>query len=441
MNSVFDPSYLLISFAIILLQDFSQHPKVLGMSDVCSVGINVDDALCSRCSICLSLCPYEAISAAENGEIRIDVDKCQFCGICYSACPVRAINMVYYDEEALANHVEKLAKEKSSHTLALMCRGNSPSTCEVEEILQGNSIDPSNCISVRVPCVGRINTDFVMKTLALGIDQIVAIQCEEDFCRYKRGSRIQTRRQLLTKKLLKQLGYRDDVLTNVKYARKAEYFTDKCVGCDKCVFICPYEAIEAEVFATPKINSDKCVGCGACAVVCPHFAIQLKGFEYENVSSLIQRYGKAAEQLKGKETKSVVLTFCCQWSEFSALDHPEDKFFDNKAVLMEIPCFKGFDPVHVIEALRSGFDGVMAVVCSEEDCKLELGKDTAERNLKVLQQALAKLNLHDRFEICKSSPRCGDFNEKLATFIKKIEALPSLDSSILVSCKPGGSGR
>ncbi len=411
------------------------------MSEARSLGIKLDDTYCGRCTVCHSLCPYEAILVnSETGEVGIDIEKCQFCGICYSACPVSAIDIVYYDDETLLKHVEKLVKEKNSRTLVLMCRGNSPSTCEVEEILQDQNIKANNYIPIRIPCVGRTTTEFVMKTLASGVDRIIAVQCEEDFCRYKRGSRINTRRQLLTKKVLRQLGFHDDSLTLVKYARKAVYFTDKCVGCDKCVFVCPYEAIEAEVLATPKINLDKCVGCGACALVCPHLAIQLKGFEYETLSNLVQRYAKAARNLKAKGIKPTILVFCCQWSEFSALDQPEAKLFDNKAVVMEIPCFKGLDPVLVVEALRSGFDGVLAIVCSSEDCKLELGRDVAERNAALLQRTLNRFNLQDRFDVYTASPRSGDFNQKLAAFIQKIGTLPTLDLAVPIQrVKKGGS--
>jgi len=411
------------------------------MKDSSNVGIKLNQDYCGRCSICHSICPYQAISVdSETGEVKIDIEKCQFCGICYSACPVSAIDIVYYDDEALAKQVEQIAKEKGSHTLVLMCRGNSPSTCEVEEILQDQNINAANYVPVRVPCVGRITTEFAMKALACGIDRIIAVQCEEDFCRYKRGSRVNTRRQLLAKEVLSQLGYPDDALTMVKYARKAVYFTDKCVGCDKCIFVCPYDAIEAEAFATPKINMDKCVGCGACALVCPHLAIQLKGFEYENLSSLVQRYGKAAKQLKASGVKPTILVFCCQWSEFSSLDQPETKLFDNKAVVMEIPCFKGLDPMLVVEALHSGFDSVLATVCSPEDCKLELGRDVAERNAAVLQRALDKFGLHDRFEVYTASPRSvGEFNEKLSAFIRKTATLPPLDSSLSTQIvKKGG---
>lgn len=42
---------------------------------------------------------------------------------------------------------------------------------------------------------------------------------------------------------------------------------------------------------------------------------------------------------------------------------------------MEAPCFKALDPVQVIDAFYSGFDGVMSVVCAEEDCKLQEGRE------------------------------------------------------------------
>lgn len=396
------------------------------MSEVGVVGIKLDDNYCGRCSICSSICPYDAISVdAETGEVEIDVEKCQFCGICYSACPVNAIEIIYYDYNTLLGKLEKAVAEKKVDTLVLMCRGNSPPSCEVEEILKDEGC--GSHFSLRVPCVGRIPPEFILKTLASGVTKIVAIRCEEDFCRFKEGSRLNNQRLLLTRRVLNELGYKDDTIKMMTYARKAIYDTNKCVGCDKCVFICPYEAIEVEPLATPNINLDKCVGCGACALVCPHLAIQIEGFEYETVSRRIQRYGAAARELKSKNVSPLVLVFCCQWSEFSALDKPEVRLFDNKLVVMEVPCFKGLDPYHVIEALHSGFDGVLAVVCSDVDCKLEKGYDVAERNTTVLKRVLKELSLQKRFELYTASPRkLGDFNKCLTMFIEEIGSLPSI---------------
>jgi coenzyme F420-reducing hydrogenase delta subunit len=158
--------------------------------------------------------------------------------------------------------------------------------------------------------------------------------------------------------------------------------------------------------------------------VCPHEAIEIKGFEFENV---LKRYTESAKKLKEAGISPLVLVFACQWSEFQALDSLENHLFKRKAVTMEIPCFKALDPVHVINALQNGFDGVMAAVCPPEDCKLQEGKDTAERNVTVLKNALKKMGLLERFELFTTSPRCvGEFNKKLDEFYERIAAMPPL---------------
>lgn len=396
--------------------------------------VKINQDYCSRCAICYSVCPYEAIKRdAETGEFEIDMQKCQVCGICYSACPVFAIDIVYYDYEGLLEYVENVQKRCKSDLLVMMCRGNSPSTCEIAQILKEQRLPYSNYIALRLPCAGRVPTEFVFKVLRSGINKIVSIQCEDAFCRFKEGTKIGSRRMTLGSAVLKEFGLSKDTLKVVKYSRKVVYDTSKCVGCDKCVFVCPYDAIEAEPFATPKVIMESCMGCGACALVCPHSAIQVEGYEFDEV---LKRYGESVAKLKASGRFPVVLALVCQWSEFSALDDPESLLFRRKGVVaLEIPCFKSLDPVHVVNALHNGFDGVMAVVCPSEDCKLEKGKETAERNLAVLKDTLKKMNLLDRFELLNVSPRnVGQFNEKLDEFLEKIASLPRLQMEAATAC-------
>jgi len=392
------------------------------MGEERAVVVRINQDYCSRCSICYSICPYEAIKReAETGKVEIDIQKCQVCGICYSACPVFAIEILYYDYDSLVRYVEETLRRINAETLVLMCRGNSPSTREVEEILAEQGLSIKDYIPLRLPCSGRVPTEFIFKVLGLGIKNIVSIQCEDLFCRFKEGTKINTRRLFLGRRVLEELGFAKDVARVVKYSRKVVYDTAKCVGCDKCVFICPYAAIEAEHFATPKILYEYCMGCGACALVCPHHAIQLKGFEFEDV---LKRYCDSAVRLKAEGKSPLILVFCCQWSEFSALDSPETVLFKRNAVTLEVPCFKALDPVHVVNALQNGFDGVMAFVCSAQDCKLQEGRDAAERNMAVLKDFLKKRNMLERFELYEASPRdFGSFEKKLEQFIQKVSAL------------------
>jgi coenzyme F420-reducing hydrogenase delta subunit/heterodisulfide reductase subunit C len=385
--------------------------------------VRINQNYCSGCLICYSICPYEAIKRdAETRRLEINVQKCQVCGICYSACPTSAIEILYYNYDSLVKYVEDEWKRNGAETLVLMCRGNSPSTKEVEEILSERGLSVKKYIPLRLPCSGRVPTEFIFRVLSFGIKNVVSTQCEDAFCRFKEGTKVNTRRLIIARRVLEEFGFGKDVVRVVKYSRKAVYDTTKCVGCDKCVFICPYNAIEAEDFATPKILKDYCMGCGACALVCPHHAIQLQGFEFESV---LRRYSNAAVKLKANGKSPVVLVFCCQWSEFPALDNPEEIFFKRNAVIIEVPCFKALDPFHVVNALRRGFDGVMAVVCPAEDCKLQKGRDTAERNMAVLKDVLKKMGLFERFELYESSPRdAGKFEKKLDEFIQKVASLP-----------------
>ena len=404
------------------------------MSEKCLAVVEIDQDLCCQCYVCQSICPFDAIKRDAAGKVEVSSQDCQVCGICYSACPSSAIKSQYYTYDNLSNFVKQaLEKTKNVDTLVLMCRGNSPSTGEVQDIFKEQGLKVGNYIALRLPCAGRVPTDFVFEALNLGVKNIVSVQCEDLFCRNKEGAKINNRRLVLAKDVLKQLGFDDNAVKVVKFSRKAVYDVQKCVGCDKCIFICPYKAIEFEPFATPKINEEKCVGCGACQLVCPHHAIEVKGFEFENV---VDRYADSLAKLKTQNQGPTVLAFVCQWSNFSALDNPNTLFAGKNVLTLEVPCFKSLDPVHVVNALNCGFDGVMAVVCSSQDCKLQEGRATAERNLAALFTVLKKNNLLERFTIYEESPRCADeFSQKLDDFYKKICALPKCEITVEATAK------
>ena len=50
---------------------------------------------------------------------------------------------------------------------------------------------------------------------------------------------------------------------------------DKCIGCGKCVSVCPVSAITIDN-TIARIARDVCTGCGNCVSVCPQRAITLE---------------------------------------------------------------------------------------------------------------------------------------------------------------------
>jgi heterodisulfide reductase subunit A len=62
----------------------------------------------------------------------------------------------------------------------------------------------------------------------------------------------------------------------------AQVTVTRCVGCGKCVQICPFDAIQSveDRAGNPKaeVIETVCQGCGLCSVACPQSAIQLSHF-------------------------------------------------------------------------------------------------------------------------------------------------------------------
>jgi len=75
----------------------------------------------------------------------------------------------------------------------------------------------------------------------------------------------------------------------------AQVIENRCTGCELCLKVCPYNAIEmvpVKIFGNEKIvarvNEGLCKGCGACAGACFSGAIQQLGFKDEQILAMIK---------------------------------------------------------------------------------------------------------------------------------------------------------
>jgi heterodisulfide reductase subunit A len=77
--------------------------------EVEGVVANIDEKLCVGCGLCVSLCPYGAISKDENGVARVNDVLCKGCGLCAASCPEKAIDVKNFTEaQVLAEAVAAL---------------------------------------------------------------------------------------------------------------------------------------------------------------------------------------------------------------------------------------------------------------------------------------------------------------------------------------------
>ncbi len=71
----------------------------------------VDEELCSGCKVCISLCPYSAISFISHdgtGVARVNEALCKGCGTCVAACPAAAIEARHFTDRQIYAEIEGL---------------------------------------------------------------------------------------------------------------------------------------------------------------------------------------------------------------------------------------------------------------------------------------------------------------------------------------------
>ena len=75
----------------------------------------VDEDLCGRCRVCVSLCPYDAIKLEEiepgKAIAKIDPSGCTGCGVCGAACPTGAILMTLFKDNLIFAQIDALLEE------------------------------------------------------------------------------------------------------------------------------------------------------------------------------------------------------------------------------------------------------------------------------------------------------------------------------------------
>ena len=53
----------------------------------------IDVDKCDGCSVCVEVCPTEAISIGDDGKAKVNEEECVECESCVDECPNGAISM------------------------------------------------------------------------------------------------------------------------------------------------------------------------------------------------------------------------------------------------------------------------------------------------------------------------------------------------------------
>jgi len=148
-------------------------------------GIEIDENKCGLCGLCFKICPYNAITI-ESEKINIDKFKCKGCGTCASVCPTNAIDLNIDTSEKIFGTIEIFSKFKAHPKIIAFCCASCGYAAADDAGLKKISYNP-NVFIVRVPCSGRIDTSFIIKSFELGFDGVMIVGCRQDACRFIDG--------------------------------------------------------------------------------------------------------------------------------------------------------------------------------------------------------------------------------------------------------------
>jgi len=174
-------------------------------------GINLNEEKCGLCGLCIISCPFNAISL-DSDKIKIDRFKCKGCGSCVSVCPTGALEMNIDTTEKILKTIEVFSKFKNSPKILIFACDSCGYAAADDAGLKKLGYHP-NVFIIKVPCAGRVDSEFILYSLKCGFDGIMVIGCREHSCNYIDGiTKAKNRIDLLKENLEPEISNRIMVL-------------------------------------------------------------------------------------------------------------------------------------------------------------------------------------------------------------------------------------
>ncbi|MBD3253456.1 MAG: hydrogenase iron-sulfur subunit [Candidatus Lokiarchaeota archaeon] len=164
-----------------------------------STGVEINEEKCGLCGLCVQCCPFNSL-VIEKEKIHVDKFKCKGCGTCVSICPTNAIEMNINTSEKILKTIETYSKFQEHPKIIAFCCQSCGYAAADDAGLKKIFYYP-NIFIVKVPCTGRVDTNFILKSFKLGFDGVMIIGCRNDACRYIDGIDKAKKRVRLLKKI------------------------------------------------------------------------------------------------------------------------------------------------------------------------------------------------------------------------------------------------
>jgi heterodisulfide reductase subunit A len=141
----------------------------------------------------------------------------------------------------------------------------------------------------------------------------------------------------------------------------AKVIAELCIGCMRCVKVCPYGAIEPTgpvKEGIVEILEAACMGCGTCAAECNFDAIEMPYFTKTQILSQI-------DAALAMQPESKCLVFTCNWCSYAGADLAgiEKRQYPASARIIRTMCSARFEEDFVAHAFECGAGAVLVTGC------------------------------------------------------------------------------
>ncbi|UCC92658.1 MAG: hydrogenase iron-sulfur subunit [Thermoplasmata archaeon] len=175
---------------------------------------------------------------------------------------------------------------------------------------------------------------------------------------------------------------------------------EACIGCLKCVRVCPYGAIDlVDGQGVVSVDPQLCAGCGACPSACMNWAVEQAGYTTREL--------EAAIGVGASRTPNLLIT--CNWSAYRAMDQAyQDDLLPKGLAPLRLPCLARLSPHLVQVALGAGADPVIMAGCSERGCHFRDRRALVEDHMRNMEASLSSSGDLERIFVLTLGPTDKD---------------------------------
>ncbi|MCB9133895.1 MAG: hydrogenase iron-sulfur subunit [Anaerolineales bacterium] len=184
------PPMLFWGGVFIIIASIGAVPWLLLRKPLTPIAVDVDR--CTGCTLCVSDCPYKAISMVERPEgskhkylAVIDPEMCVSCGVCVGSCPPLALSLHGRAPEALWQETVARASQKGDVKVVFTCERHAFQGAK--NLLQGKETNPSVQV-VPLTCIGMAHPDLASKALEAGAREVQFVGCPLEDCANREGN-------------------------------------------------------------------------------------------------------------------------------------------------------------------------------------------------------------------------------------------------------------